>query len=145
MPSAEDQLRFVTRIQALILGSDHAATYKLPFLLSMGDLCMESPVEPDEDHDLDWDSLALSFAEYYWPIAERYIVNGESHWLRQGTSSRNAVTDKLREYRIGDVASKRFADARKDERFRREFLPKIKTTLRSQPATYLQPKGEHFL
>ena len=62
VPSAEEQVRFLRDVQALLEDGQFTATYKFALLISLADLAVESGVADDRPLELPLRAIAENFS-----------------------------------------------------------------------------------
>lgn len=72
LPSAEEQLRFLSNIQRLFAESEFSATYKFALLIALADLAVELGRDDGEELVLSTRQLGERFIYLYWPQVQLY-------------------------------------------------------------------------
>ena len=72
VPSAEEQLAFLTKIQRLFNESGFSSTYKYALLISLADLAIELGKDDNSPLQLSNRQIAERFIELYWQQASPY-------------------------------------------------------------------------
>jgi hypothetical protein len=72
IPSPDDQLAFLSKLQRLFAEGDFIATYKYALLIAMSDLAVEVGRDDDSSLRLTHQSLAKKFIELYWQQTAPY-------------------------------------------------------------------------
>jgi hypothetical protein len=91
IPSADQQLGFLSKLQRLFAEGDFTATYKYALLIAMADLAIEV-----SDDRLTHQALAAKFIELYWQQSAPYgSGRGEPAVLIQNTGTQAAVVSAI--------------------------------------------------
>src|SRR5690606_15921262 len=73
IPSAEEQVRFLTNIQRLLTDGDFVATYKYALLKALSDIALERKgIESGAPLSISTTEIAEKFIAYYWHHAVPY-------------------------------------------------------------------------
>jgi hypothetical protein len=102
MPSAEDQVRFLSNLQRLLAEGQFVATYKYALLLALADLAVEQGDDTDAIVKIPTALIAEKFIHYYWRQTVPYVARHGSaaRILRQNTSRQAEVVRRLEEMRV---------------------------------------------
>lgn len=73
IPSAEDQLQFLSNLQRLLDEGSFVATYKFALILSLADYSIKYGSDDGMPVQLSTRDIAESFIEYYWRQAVPYV------------------------------------------------------------------------
>jgi len=76
LPSAEDQLAFLFRIQRILTEGSFDSTYKFALLLALAELAIERADDTTDALDLDTEDIAEKFVEFYWRQVLPWITPG---------------------------------------------------------------------
>jgi hypothetical protein len=75
VPSAEDQLRFLSNIQRVFAEGDFTATYKFALLIALADLAVELGADDGRELVLSTRQIGERFIQMYWrqspPLQQR--------------------------------------------------------------------------
>lgn len=74
IPSAEDQVAFLSKVQRLLTEGDFQATYKYALLASLADLAVEHGADDARELELTVRQIGARFIEFYWRQAAPYGV-----------------------------------------------------------------------
>lgn len=85
IPSADDQIRFLRDVQALLEDGQFVATYKFALLTALADLAVESGVTDDQRVALPVRSIAEKFIEYYWQQSAPFMGGDVAQVLKQNS------------------------------------------------------------
>ena len=101
IPSAEEQLDFLTKIQRLFNASDFSSTYKYALLISLADLAIELGKDDDSPLELTNRQIAERFIELYWQQSTPYKTSGtnENGILFQNNGTQAAIVKAISEFR----------------------------------------------
>jgi 5-methylcytosine-specific restriction endonuclease McrA len=105
IPSADDQIRFLRDMQALLEDGQFVATYKFALLTALADLAVESGVTDDRRIALPVRSIAEKFIEYYWQQSAPFMGGDVARVLKQNTGKQAAVIVELMGLRAKGLAS----------------------------------------
>lgn len=105
VPSADDSIRFLQDIQALLEDGQFVATYKFALLIALADLAVESGVIDDRPIELPVRSIAEKFIEYYWQQSAPFMGGDAARVLQQNTGGQAAVVGALVNLRTAGFSS----------------------------------------
>jgi hypothetical protein len=89
IPTAEDQLLFLTKIQRLLDEGLFSSTYKFALLVALADLSIEKGDDSGEELTLTKEEIAFKFIRLYWQQAKMFpSVNGEGGVLNQNAGKK---------------------------------------------------------
>lgn len=74
IPSADDQVAFLGKLQRLLAEGDFQATYKYALLVALADLAVEHGTDDERGLDLSVRQIGARFIEFYWRHAAPYGV-----------------------------------------------------------------------
>lgn len=142
IPSAEDQLKFITNIQRILDEGSFVATYKFALIMSLADYAVELGNDTGEPIQLTTRDIAESFVEYYWRQAIPFAhCNNDSSVgvLKQGTGEQPVIISQI----VGLHAqfNGSLAAARKNDGAWRSLLSKVSGTIAQMPLWKLQVVG----
>ncbi len=136
MPSAEDQLVFLSKLQRLFAEGDFTATYKYALLIAMADLAIEV-----SDDRLTHQALAAKFIELYWQQSAPYGTGrGEPAVLVQNTGNQATVVSAIVSFRNAQPSAT--VQSAPNLRGYRELIKKVARKVDEQPVTCLQNFGD---
>ena len=139
IPSADDQVRFLRDVQALLEDGQFVATYKYALLIALADLAVESGVSDDQPLEVPVRSIAEKFIEYYWQQSAPFMGGDAARVLQQNTGRQAAVVNELMRRRVEGFAS--LGRLRSDPRQWRQTVSKVARTVRDMPLLRLQYVG----
>jgi len=139
IPSAEDQIRFLRDVQALLEDGQFVATYKFALLIALADLAVESGLDDDRRLELPLRSIAQKFIEYYWQQSAPFLGGDAARVLQQNTGRQAAVIGLLIQLRSNGFAS--LSQLRSDERRWNAALGRVARIVREMPLFRLQYVG----
>lgn len=105
MPSADDQIRFLRNVQALLEDGQLVATYKFALLTAFADLAVESDVTDDQPLVVPVRSIAEKFIDYYWQQSAPFASGHAAQVLKQNSGRQAAVVGELVKVRGQGFAS----------------------------------------
>lgn len=138
IPSAEEQLAFIQKIQRLFEEGDFSATYKFALLIALTDLAVERGNDEGEALEIPLDEIAIKFAELYWPLTVPYSSGAKAELLSQNPGKQAAIVNLLHDLRRSGADS--LSNARNLASWG-NALRRIVTTVRDMPVRYLQNLG----
>lgn len=146
IPSAEDQITFLKKIQALFDDSSFNATYKYALLITLTDLAIEYGDDLGNPLELKSELIATRFSEIYWPQIKEFStgVRGTSSGvLSQNNGSQAEIITTLQNIseKLGvDDFSKVI-----DHKIWQQKLGKITRTIWENPVFFLQDDSNQFI
>jgi hypothetical protein len=72
VPSPEQQIEFLTKLQRLLREGAFVATYKYAFLMALADISVERGTNDDSPLDIPTRLIGEKYAQYYWRHAVPY-------------------------------------------------------------------------
>lgn len=142
LPTPEEQLAFLSKIQRLFAESDFTATYKFALLIALADLAVERGSEDGDTLALSYSEIAKKFIELYWSHVTPYARPGAdvaSVVLHQNHGRQAAIINHLATFRANNpsatLASVEGANGYLS------LLGKVASTVAQQPIRYLQNFG----
>ena len=142
IPSAEEQLGFITNIQRILDEGSFVATYKFALLMSLADYAIEFGDDSAGCLQLTTRDIAESFVEYYWRQAIPFAqVNGSSPIgvLKQGTGEQPVIISRI--VNLHSQFNGSLAAARKDNKAWKSLINKVSGTIGQMPLWKLQVVG----
>lgn len=139
IPSADDQVRFLRDVQALLEDGQFVATYKYALLIALADLAVESGVADDSPLVVPVRSIAEKFIEYYWQQSAPFMGGNAARVLQQNTGRQAAVVSELTRLRAEGFGS--LSQLRSDSRVWRQTVSKGARIVRVMPLFKLQYVG----
>ena len=104
VPTAQQQLEFLKKIQRLFDEGDFSATYKYALLVSLVELSVEKGDDSGASLKLTPREIAEKFAELYWPQTAPYVsrqAGTHQGVLTQNLGKQAAVINHLMALRMG--------------------------------------------
>jgi 5-methylcytosine-specific restriction endonuclease McrA len=141
VPSAEEQLAFLTKIQRLFNESDFSSTYKYALIISLADLAIELGKDDGSPLELGGRQIAERFIELYWQQATPYKTSGsnESGILFQNNGTQAAIVKAISEFRQQNNCNSSQTAKRSNEY--KKLVTVVASTVAKQPINYLQNVG----
>jgi 5-methylcytosine-specific restriction endonuclease McrA len=141
IPSAEDQLSFLTKIQRLFNESDFSSTYKYALLISLADLAIELGRDDNSELELTNRQIAERFIELYWQQSSPYKTSkaNDSGVLYQNHGTQAAIIKEIQAFR--DENSFNSPNAAKHSKEYKKLVTVVAGTVAKQPINYLQNVG----
>lgn len=142
LPTPEEQLAFLGKVQRLFAEGDFTATYKFALLVSLADLAVESGANNGEPLHLSHEEIAEKFIELYWPQAAPYSRSGSGEppmVLIQSIGCQATVITALSLFRSAYPALTLSTAKRAPEY--RQLLRKVASTVAREPIQRIQNLG----
>lgn len=145
IPSAEEQLSFLTKIQRLFNESDFSSTYKYALLISLADLAIELGKDDNSELELSNRQIAERFIELYWQQSSPYKTSkaDDSGVLYQNHGTQAAIIKGIQAFR--DQNSFNSPNSARDSKEFKKLITAIAGTVANQPINYLQNVGGEVL
>ena len=145
IPSAEEQLDFLTKIQRLFNASDFSSTYKYALLISLADLAIELGKDDDSPLELTNRQIAERFIELYWQQSTPYKTSGtnENGILFQNNGTQAAIVKAISEFRQRNNCNS--SESAKHSKEYKKLVTAVAATVAKQPINYLQNVGGGIL
>jgi 5-methylcytosine-specific restriction endonuclease McrA len=141
IPSAEEQLDFLTKVQRLFNESDFSSTYKYALLISLADLAIELGKDDGSELELSNRQIAERFIELYWQQSSPYKTSkvNDSGVLYQNHGTQAAIIKAIQAFR--DENSFNSPNAAKHSKEYKKLVTAVASTVAKQPINYLQNVG----
>lgn len=141
IPSAEEQLDFLTKVQRLFNESDFSSTYKYALLISLADLAIELGKDDDSELELSNRQIAERFIELYWQQSSPYKTSNanDSGVLFQNHGTQAAIIKAIQAFR--DENNFNSPNAAKHSKEYKSLITAVARTVAKQPINYLQNVG----
>ena len=141
IPSAEDQLEFLTKIQRLFNESDFSSTYKYALLISLADLAIELGKDDDSKLELTNRQIAERFIELYWQQSSPYKTSksNDRGVLYQNNGIQAAIIKSIQAFR--DENNFNSPNTAKHSKEYKKLVTAVASTVAKQPINYLQNVG----
>lgn len=145
IPSAEEQLDFLTKVQRLFNESDFSSTYKYALLISLADLAIELGKDDESELELSNRQIAERFIELYWQQSSPYKTSkaNDSGVLYQNHGTQAAIIKAIQAFR--DENSFNSPNAAKHSKEYKKLITAVASTVAKQPINYLQNVGDGAL
>ncbi|NJD37157.1 MAG: HNH endonuclease [Geobacter sp.] len=141
IPSAEEQLRFISGIQKILDEGSFVATYKFALLMALADFAVQSGLNGGDPEQLSTIDLAESFICSYWRQARPYShAQTDGGMLLKMSSDRQPVVFR----RIAELREKyngRLADLRNSTGEWQRLKREVANTIAKMPLWKLQVVG----
>ena len=142
LPSAEEQLVFLGKLQRIFTESDFTATYKFALLMALADLAVELGADDGEEFMVSIRQIAERFIQMYWRQALPYgtgRANTSPGVLVQSNGVQAAVVSAIAAFRTQHgAATPQLAGALPEYQ---ALLRSVAQTVSAQPLNYLQNFG----
>jgi hypothetical protein len=139
IPSSDEQVQFLLRVQRLLAEGSFVATYKHALLLSIADICIEKGDDSGGRLRITTGELAEKFISYYWRQSVPYHPVGHTGAvLKQNTGRQAAIISsivKARDAYGGSLSRLKTAAAW------RKLTREVAETIRVMPLWKLQTVG----
>ena len=141
IPSAEEQLDFLTKVQRLFNESDFSSTYKYALLISLADLAIELGKDDDSELELSNRQIAERFIELYWQQSSPYKTSkaNDSGVLFQNHGTQATIIKAIQAFR--DENNFNSPNAAKHSKEYKSLITAVARTVAKQPINYLQNVG----
>ncbi len=142
IPSAEEQLRFLSNIQRVFAEGDFTATYKFALLIALADLSVELGTDDSRELELSTRQIGDRFIQMYWRQALPYgtgLPNSIPGVLVQNNGVQAAVISAIGAFRSAQ-GTNTYQAARSHPGFQ-TLLGQVAQTVSAQPLNYVQNFG----
>lgn len=142
IPSAEEQLRFLSNIQRVFAEGDFTATYKFALIIALADLAVELGADDGRELVLSTRQIGERFIQMYWRQALPYgkgLPGSAPGVLVQNNGVQAAVISAIAAFRASQGVGT-YQTARSTPEFQ-TLLAKVAQTVSAQPLNYLQNFG----
>jgi 5-methylcytosine-specific restriction endonuclease McrA len=142
IPSAEDQLCFLSNIQRVFAEGDFTATYKYALLIAFADLAVELGADDGQELVLSTRQIGERFIQMYWRQALSYgkgLSDSSPGVLVQNNGVQAAVISAIGSFRAANGVGT-YQAARSVPEFQ-ALLARVAQTVSAQPLRYLQNFG----
>ena len=145
IPSAEEQLSFLTKIQRLFNESDFSSTYKYALLISLADLAIELGKDDNSELELTNRQIAERFIELYWQQSSPYKTSkaDDSGVLYQNHGTQAAIIKAIQAFR--DENNLNSLNSARNSKAFKKLVTSVAGTVANQPINYLQNIGGEAL
>lgn len=132
IPSGDDQLVFLTKMQRLFDRGSFTSTYKYALVIALADLCVEREADADGSLRIELSDIADRVIDLFW---DQVAPFGEGR-LEQSAGHPGAIIAAIRTFRDETALATAYA-ARRDPRYA-QTRSEVRRILADQPVTYLQ-------
>jgi len=141
IPSAEEQLEFLTKIQRLFNESDFSSTYKYALLISLADLAIELGKDDNSELELTNRQIAERFIELYWQQTSPYRASeaNQSGILFQNNGTQAAIVKAINDFRKQNNCNT--SESAKRSKEYKKLVTAVAAIVAKQPINYLQNVG----
>ena len=141
IPSAVEQLEFLTKIQRLFNESDFSSTYKYALLISLADLAIVYGKDDDSELELNNRQIAERFIELYWQQSSPYKTSkaNTSGILYQNNGPQAAIINVIHEFRHKNSFNS--PESAKRSKDYKKLVTSVTATVTKQPINFLQNIG----
>jgi hypothetical protein len=140
VPTAEEQVQFLLRVQRLLGEGLFSATYKYALLMAISDLSVELGDDSGSAIEIDAEEIAEKFVEYYWRQTLPFLG---TDILRQNAGKPPVVVTLLLRARAkyGDS----LAAAQRNRAEWQSLIRQVAGNIRTMPLRFLQNVGRERL
>lgn len=140
IPTAEEQLRFLQKIQRLLEEGSFNSTYKYALLIALADLCVEKGQESGEPLLLTTREIAEKFVQLYWrQVIPFPAQDGKTEILFQNTDRQAAVINRI--LKIHGKLGNNVARLKSNSKEYKRLLNDVSRIVREMPLWKLQRAG----
>jgi 5-methylcytosine-specific restriction endonuclease McrA len=141
IPSAQEQLDFLTKIQRLFNESNFSSTYKYALLISLADLAIELGKDDNSTLELTNRQIAERFIELYWQQTTPYRTSeaNQSGILFQNNGTQAAIVKAINDFRQQNNCNT--SESAKRIKEYQKLVSAVASTVAKQPINYLQNVG----
>lgn len=146
IPSAEEQLRFLSDLQRILDEGVFVATYKYALLLALADFAVKFGDDSGDAFRLTTDDIAESFVQYYWRQVVPYSHAGTGsklQLLKHSTGNQPVIFSRIVELHAAFNGS--LSTAKRDPKLWGELLKSVAATIAAMPLWKLQIVGRSVL
>jgi 5-methylcytosine-specific restriction endonuclease McrA len=146
IPSAEEQIIFLKKIQTLFDDSSFSATYKYALLITLTNLAIEMGNDDGKELKIDSRLIAKRFSEIYWPQIREYSAGArgtKSGILRQNKGGQAEIITTL--LQIQEKTGQDDFVTITEQKIWGQKLRKIIRTVWENPVFYLQDQKDQFI
>jgi 5-methylcytosine-specific restriction endonuclease McrA len=141
LPSADEHLAFLVKLQRLLSEGDFTATYKFALLMALADISVERGHDDVRALDIPMREIAEKFIAYYWQQTMPYGLGVREAGQSTGTLSQNMgttakVVSDIQQFRKNNRLDS-IARAKQLKTFNR-LVTSIAQTVSKQPVAYFQ-------
>jgi 5-methylcytosine-specific restriction endonuclease McrA len=138
IPTPEEQLLFLTKLQRVFAEGEFSSTYKFALLIALAELAVEVGEDNREPLRLTHKSIAAKFVDLYWQQLAPYSA-GTVGVLIQNNGTQAAVITAVAEFRQRNPGAT--AASAKSMTGYDALLQTVARTVSAQPINYLQNLG----
>ncbi|MBC8017186.1 MAG: HNH endonuclease [Verrucomicrobia bacterium] len=139
IPSAEEQLKFLSNIQRILDEGSFVATYKFALILSLADYAVKYGNDDGEPIHLTSRDIAEGFIQYYWRQAIPFAHGDACSGLKHSTGSQPFVFRRIGELHLAFNGS--LSTARRNILLWDALIKDVASTIAKMPLWKLQVVG----
>jgi hypothetical protein len=140
IPTPDDQLTFLQKIQRLLDEGSYSSTYKYALLLSLADLSIEKGFDDSSSLVLSSREIAEKFIQLYWKQANPFpSTSGSKKVLLQNTSRQAAIVKNI--VAIFSATSSRYSELTGSPRNHGKLITEVSNVVKKMPLWKLQRIG----
>jgi hypothetical protein len=146
IPSAEEQLKFISNMQKILEEGSFVATYKFALILSLADYAIKNGDDEGGALNLTTRDIAESFIEYYWRQAVPFVQGeGDSNLivLKHSTGNQPVIFARIVELHAAFNGS--LSVAKRDPALWGMLIRDVAKTIATMPLWKLQVVGGHIV
>ncbi len=140
IPSAEEQLQFLHKMQRLLDEGQFTSTYKFALLIALSDLSIEKGDGTGDSLELNSREIAEKFIQLYWrQVIPFPVLKGQSGVLFQNTGSQAAIINRITKDYSQIIGG--FMSLMRNRSEYRKLVTSVASTVREHPLWRLQRIG----
>jgi hypothetical protein len=142
IPSAEEQIKFITNIQRILDEGSFVATYKFALIMSLADYAIKYGNDSGAPLQLTTLDIAESFIEFYWRQAVPFVSGNSqdsSKVLKQASGKQPVILSRIISVHAQFNGS--LSAARRNQSVWRPLQNSVATTIAQMPLWKLQVVG----
>ena len=147
IPSAEEQLTFLSNIQRILEEGSFVATYKYALILSLADYAVKYGDDSGDPLHLAARDIAESFIEYYWrqavPFAHGDVDSSGLQLLKHSTGSQPVIFTRI--VQLHEAFNGSMSIAKRDPLLWGALVKDVAATIATMPLWKLQVVGRSVL
>ncbi|QLG89580.1 HNH endonuclease [Chitinibacter bivalviorum] len=144
IPTAQQQLDFIAKIQRLFAEGEFSATYKYALLIALTEIAVESDVQDGRELLVSNRQIADKFIELYWKQTVQYVSGlpeTKPGILVQNHGTQAAIVNAILSFKKSYSLSTSPLRAAKDHNEYRELQGRVAIVVSAQPLNFLQNYG----
>jgi 5-methylcytosine-specific restriction endonuclease McrA len=140
IPSPEEQLVFLSKLQRVFAEGDFSATYKYALLIALADLAVKRGRDDGDELPLSINEIAAEYIELYWQQTAPYTSSGRQPGvLVQNNGAQAAVIRAIVDFRNQHPA--RTVQSARSVADYQALVQEVAETVATQPIAFLQNFG----